>query len=81
MKRSKLETVILSYDLHVKNKTIPTSLNLANNTESLADYIITDSPLINDTVISDSIKSDHFATCSMSGNLVDTEKIRVQKTF
>ena len=55
LERCKLETVILPYVLHVKNKTIATSLNRANNTESLIDYIINDWSLINDTVICDSI--------------------------
>ena len=42
LERSRLETVILPYDFHLKNQTIPTRLNRGNNTKSLIDYIITD---------------------------------------
>ena len=42
LERSRLETVILPYDLHIKNQTIPTRLNRGNNTKNLIDYIITD---------------------------------------
>ena len=37
LERSRLETVILPYDLHIKNQTIPTRLNRGNNTKSLID--------------------------------------------
>ena len=66
LERSRLETVTLPYDLHIKNQTIPTRLNGGNNTKSLIDYIITDCSTINDTIICDRIvKSDHFATLSL----------------
>ena len=82
MERSRLETVILPYDLHIKNQTIPTRLNRGNNTKSLIDYIITDCSTINDTIICDSIvKSDHFATLSLLGLHVETKKVPIQKKF
>ena len=82
MERSRLETVILPYDLHIKNQTIPTRLNGGNNTKSLIDYIITDCSTINDTIICDCIvKSDHFATLSLLGLHVETKKVPVQKKF
>ena len=82
LQRSKLEIVILPYALYAKNKTIPTRLNRANDTENLIDYIITNCSLINDNVICDSIvKGDHFATLSMLGLLAETKKMLVQKTF
>ena len=72
MERSMLETVILLYYLHVKNKTIPTRLNWAIKTESLIDFIITNCSLINDTVLCDSIvKVENLATLSMSGLRVE----------
>ena len=75
---SRLETVILPYDLLIKNQTIPTRLNKGNNTKSLIDYIITDCSTINDTIICDSIvKSDHFATLSLLGLHVETKKVPV----
>ena len=42
LERSRLETVILPYDLHIMNQTIPTRLNRGNKTKSFIDYIITD---------------------------------------
>ena len=82
MERTRLETVILPYDLHIKNQTIPTRLNRGNNTKSLIDYIITDCSTINDTIICDSIvKSDHFATLSLLGLHVESKKVPVQKKF
>ena len=80
LEKSRLETVILSYDLHIKNQTIPTRLNWGNNTKSLIDYIITDCSTINDTIICDSIvKSDHFATLSLLGIHAEIKKIPIQK--
>ena len=80
LERSRLETVILPYDLHIKNQTILTRLNRGNNTKSLIDYIITDCSTINDTLICDSIvKSDNFATLSLLGLHVETKKVPVQK--
>ena len=77
-----LETLILPYDLHVNNKTNPTHLNRANNTESFIDCIITDRSLISDTVICDIIvKSDHLSTLSMLGLLVETKQMPNQKTL
>ena len=82
LERSRLETVIPPYDLHIKNQTIPPRLNRGNYTKSLIDYIITDCSTINDTIICDSIvKSDHFATLSLLGLHVETKKIPVQKKF
>ena len=82
LERSRLETEILPYDLHIENQTIPTRLNRGNNTKSLIDYIITDSSTINDTIICDSIvKSDHFATLILLGLHVETKKVPVQKKF
>ena len=80
LERSRLETVILPYDLHIKNQIIPTRLNRGNNTKSLIDYIITDCSTINDTIICDSMaKSDHFATLSLLGLHVETKKVPVRK--
>ena len=80
LERSRLETVILPYDLHIKNQTIPTRLNRDNNTKSRIHYIITDCSIINDTIIFDSIlKSDHFASLSLLRLHVETKKVPVQK--
>ena len=80
MERSRLETVILSYDLHVENQTNPTRLSRCNNVKSLIDYIITDCSTINGTIISAGIvKSEHFATLSLLGLRVETKKEPVQK--
>ena len=82
LERSRLETVILPYDLQIKNQTIPTRLNRGNKTKSLIDYMITDCSTINDTIICDSIiKSDHFANLSLLGLHVETKKVPVQKKF
>ena len=82
LERSRLETVILPYDLHIENQTIPTRVNCANNTKSLIDYIITDCSTINDTVICESIvKSDHFPTLCLLGLHVETKKVPIQKRF
>ena len=82
LERSRLETVILPYDLHIKNQTIPTRLNRGNNTKSLIDYIITDCSTINDTIICDSIvKSDHFATLSLSGFKLKLKRYQFKKKF
>ena len=82
LERSRLETVILPYDLHIKNQTIPTRLNRGNNTKSLIDYIFTDCSTINDTIICDSIvKSDHFATLSLLGLHVETKGTSPEKNF
>ena len=82
MERSMLESVILSYYLHVKNKTIPTRLNWAIKTESLIDFIITNCSLTNDTVFCDSIvKIENLATLSMFGLRVENKMVPVLKTF
>ena len=50
LEKSRLETVILPYELNIKNQTIPTRLNRGNNTKSLIDYMITDCSTINDPI-------------------------------
>ena len=80
--RYRLETVILPYDLHITNQTIPTRLNRGHNTKILIDYIITDCSTINDTIICDSIvKSDHFATLSLLGLHVELKRYQSRKNF
>ena len=82
LERPRLDTVILPYDLHIENQTIPTHLNRGNNTKSLIDYVITDCSTINNTIICDSIvKSDHFATLSLLGLHVETKRVPVQRKF
>ena len=78
LERSRLETVILPYDLHIKSQTFPARLNRSN--KSFIDYIITDCSTKNDAIICDSIvKSDHFVTLSLLGLHVETKNVPVQK--
>ena len=80
LERSRLETVILPYDLHIENQTIPTRLNRGNNIKSLIDCINTDCSTIKDTIICDSIvKSDHIATLSLLELRVEFKKVPFQK--
>ena len=63
LESSTLETVVLTYDLHIENHTIPTRVNLDNTTKSLVDFIISDCSSANNPVVCDSlVKSDHFAS-------------------